>query len=234
VNLLRIFYAPERVFSELPDKGGGWVVPFVAALLVAVLSTAVIVNMIGIESIIKTQLESNPRLTAQMDQKKIDEVARTAADSTLRKMLTYLSPPIASAFVLCVMALALLGIMQLVDAPAPLTRVLAVCSYTQFAYHAVTLVMGVIILSLLTDRSGIDLNDLVRLNPTLFLERTTTPKFLYSALSSVDLLTFWAIFLTALGLTKSASKLKMGKALAIVIAPWALWVVARSSLAALF
>jgi hypothetical protein len=234
VHLLRIFYAPEQVFSELPDKGGGWVVPFVAVLLVALLSTVMIVNMIGIETIVKTQLESSPRLAAQMDHKKIDEVARQAAESPARKVLTYVSPPIASAFVLCIMALVLLGIMQLADAPAPLTRILAVCSYAQFAYHAVTLVMGVIILSMLTDRSGINLNDLVRLNPTLFLDKTSTSRFLYSALSSVDLLSFWAIFLTALGLTKSVSKLRMGKALAIVIAPWALWVVARSSLAMLF
>ncbi len=233
MGLLRVFYAPEKVFAELPQDRA-WVVPVVAVLILALLSSTAVINLVGMETITRMQIESNPRMAEQLGPQKIDDMAREAGASTVRKVLAYAAGVVFTGVIVLIIAGVLLGLMHIADVPARFGRVLAVCSYSYFAYALVTGVMSVAILAATSDYTGMDLQALVRLNPTLFLDKTTTNKALYSVLNSLDLLTFWAIFLIALGLSKIGPKLRLGKAIALVIAPWAVFVIGKAGLAMVF
>lgn len=233
MGLIRIFYVPEKVFSELPEKRA-WVLPLIAAVLVALVTGLVVVNRIGLEMIVRNAMESNPRTVEQMGQAKIDEIAQQAASSTLVKVLSYAGPPVGTLALLLLIAGVLAGVLALAGSSASYDKILAVCSYSHFACALVAGIMATLILMLMSDYSGLDPGGLVRLNPTILMDKTTTARPLYSLASSFDLLTFWRIFLIALGLSKTAPRLRLQKALGLVAAPWAVYVLLKMGWAAIF
>jgi hypothetical protein len=70
-------------------------------------------------------------------------------------------------------------------------------------------------------------------NPTLFVERDALPKAVFAFLGSLDLFSFWTIFLLALGFGR-ASRTRTGPAAWGVIVPWLLVVLGKVGLAAAF
>jgi hypothetical protein len=69
-------------------------------------------------------------------------------------------------------------------------------------------------------------------NPAAFLDPLQTSKFVYSLASSLDLFSFWAIGLIAIGLKAAAGKrLSFGGALFAVLLPWALFVFVKAAFA---
>lgn len=72
----------------------------------------------------------------------------------------------------------------------------------------------------------------VATNPGYFMNPADSP-FLYSVLSSVDILHIWTLVLTALGFTY-VSSVKRGTAFAIVFGWWAVFTLAGAALGALF
>ena len=233
MRLIRIFYAPEKVFSELPEKRA-WLLPMIATALVALATSQVVVNRIGLETIIRNQMESNPRTVERLGQAKIDEIAQRAASNTLVKGLTYAAPLIGTVVLLLVVAGVMAAALALTGSSARYDKILAVCAYSHFARGFVAGIMATLTLAFMYDYSGVDLSALARLNPTIFMDKAATARPLYSLASSFDLLTFWCIFLIALGLSKAAPRLRFKKALVVVAAPWAIYALLKMGLAAIF
>jgi hypothetical protein len=59
-------------------------------------------------------------------------------------------------------------------------------------------------------------------------------RFLYSIATSFDLMMFWALFLTALGLSIISKKLKLSTAMIVVFGWYALFMLVSAGLAAAF
>ena len=79
-----------------------------------------------------------------------------------------------------------------------------------------------------------NMNNPLVFNPGAFMD-PTGPKFMYSVMSSLDLFSFWSIFLIATGLKAAAGKkLSFGGALFAVILPWAVYVLLKSAVAGAF
>lgn len=75
--------------------------------------------------------------------------------------------------------------------------------------------------------------EVLQANPTLFVEKDSVPKAVFSFLSSLDLFSFWMIGLLSIGFGLACRK-PASSALWGVAVPWALYVLAKSGLAALF
>jgi len=231
VGLLTIFYAPEKLFAEVA-KQGKWVLPFVAAMLVAVLMQVMMVNMIGMETLTRIGIEMNP-LASQIPPDRL-EAQIQAADTPARKAIQYGMGGVGMAFALLVVSGILLGMMHVADAATTYGKVITVCSYAFFATGLAGGVLSAIILATLPDYGGLELSNLLKLNPTVFLDKATAPKALYSFATSIDLMSFWAIFLIALGLLKAVPGTKLSKALTLVVIPWAVYVLGKTAFAAMF
>jgi hypothetical protein len=231
VGLLQIFYAPEKVFAE-NAKQGKWILPFFAAMGMAVLIQFVLVNMIGMGTLTRIGMEMNP-LASQMSQAQID-AAVAAADTPVRKALQYGMGAIGMGFQVLLVAAVLLGLMYMADAATSYKKVITVCAYSFFATTFAGAVLTAIILASMPDYSGLELANLVKLNPTVFLDKSTAPKALYSFAASMDLMSFWGIFLIGLGLSHTVPKMKLSKGIMIVVIPWAVYVVGKSAIAAMF
>ena len=68
--------------------------------------------------------------------------------------------------------------------------------------------------------------DALQANPTLFLDKTDTPKWLWSLLGSLDLFSLWHVFLLASGFGV-ASKRSTGSAVWGVAAGWGILVLGK-------
>jgi hypothetical protein len=59
-----------------------------------------------------------------------------------------------------------------------------------------------------------------------------SPAALRALGSSIDLFSLWIIVLLAIGVSSAARKMRFGKAFMAIALPWALWVCAKTGLAA--
>ncbi|MGA2325909.1 MAG: YIP1 family protein [Bryobacteraceae bacterium] len=232
LGLLTVFYEPEKLFEEV-GKNGKWLLPLLAALLTAVAITALTVYTIDMSPAVRTELESSPRIVQALGQEKIDEIVSNA-NSPRQKLMSCGGALVMSGLAVLVVAGVLFGLAQITDAGTSFKNVLAVSAYSSFAYGLVVGLGGWIVLMRLGDTSGVDMRNLVNLNPTLFLDRASTSKALYSLASSLDLLSFWRVFLLGLGLSKITPKMSLAKGLTLVILPWAVYVLLKVGWAAIF
>lgn len=232
MGLLTVFYAPEKLFAEV-GKTKGWLLPFVAAVLLVAVMTGLTVNMIDMGAVTRTQIESNSFLASRMTQAQIDQAVANA-DTPAAKIRSIIFGTVGAAIVTLILAGILFGLAQITDAGAGFKNVLAVVAYSGFAYGLVSGLGGIIALKMMGDTSGVDVYNLIKLNPTLFMDKTTASKMLYSLASSLDLLSFWRIFLLGLGLSKISLKMTLGKGLMIAIIPWVVYVLGKMGLAAIF
>jgi len=227
----KVFYAPERLFPEV-GKLVSWPVPLVATAVVAVLSVAIITNMVGMSTIVRTQLESNPAVARQLSPEKIDELARQA-DTPVRRALAYVAAPVSSAVGIVIVAGILLALVIVSGSRAGFAHVLTVCAYAFFLHNVVVLAGSAIALSLMSDYEGVDVSRLMTLSPVIFMDKSGS-RALLSLAASIDLLSFWVIFLIALGLTNVAERVSLAKAIVLVLIPWAALVAVKAGWAALF
>jgi Yip1 domain len=79
------------------------------------------------------------------------------------------------------------------------------------------------------DPSG--LGDLLRSNLGFLVSRDN--KALHSLLASIDLFSFWTLALLTIGLAASA-KIRKGSAAALILSLWAIYVVGKAGVSALF
>jgi hypothetical protein len=71
-------------------------------------------------------------------------------------------------------------------------------------------------------------------NVSAFLNADSTPKWLTSLGTSLDLFSFWDMCLIAVGIMVASRKVAFTKALMVVVIPWAIYVALKVTGAAMF
>src|SRR5262249_40110877 len=92
-----------------------------------------------------------------------------------------------------------------------------------------------IVVMFLKSPDQFNLQNPLAFNPGAFMDQATSSKFIYSLASSLDLFSFWGIFLVATGIKAAGGKkISFGGALFCVVLPWALYVLGKASIAGMF
>jgi hypothetical protein len=229
--LWNIFFSPADVFVAGKRT---WLVPLLATMIIAAISSAMVVSIVGLETITRAQLEGNPRMVDQLGPEKIDQIAREAGQSQARKMMSYVLPPVAVPIAMLVVSGILLGIYLMSGSATNLSAVFTATAWSWYAVSLIALILSAIVLFSVNDFEGLDFQNLVALNPTMFIEPDSLPKPVYTAIASLDLLAFYSIFLLAFGVAKLSRGITLGKSLSVVIAGWLLWVVGKVGFSMLF
>ncbi len=231
LGLLQIFYDPAAVFARVRDKAI-WLIPFLAVCLTIMTTVALTVNLIGMENMTRKQIESNPKLAEQLGPEKVDKMVRDS-DTPARKALASVAGGAGGAFYLLAIAGIFTGLLSLMSGTATYKQVLGATSCALFPFSVLTCLMSTMIVLLSNDRSELNIRNLIALNPGAFLNKETTGKSLYSVASSLDLLSFGQIALLGYGLSK-VSGVPFTKCLMMVAALWAIYVLGKAGLAAIF
>ncbi|MGE5567880.1 MAG: YIP1 family protein [Rhodospirillales bacterium] len=232
MKLFQVFYAPEELFAGV-GKTASWRLPFIAYILVTLVITFANTSLVDQGSVLRAQLEPSPRIAEQLGQERIDQMAREA-NAPAARIRTCIIAPISSAVVALIVAGVFFGLAQITSAGTTYKKILGVTAYSLFAYGLVAGAGGLIVLLIMGDPSGAEMTNLIKLNPTLFMDRASTSKALYSIASSLDLLSFWMIFLLGLGISKVSAGMSLTKGLIIVIIPWIVYVLGKAGVATLF
>ena len=225
-----VFFEPGKAFEDIAARPT-WLVPL---LLIVVMTLAYMVAFsqhVGWERMMRQRFEASPRAAQLSAEQKEQQIAMTArfapiggfAGAIIGVPVTHL---LESAILLGIVA----GILS---APVKFKQVFAILCYSSL----VTLVSVPLSIAVMFLKNPDDFNmqNPLMFNPGAFMDPLSGSKFLYSLASSLDLFSFWTIFLIATGLKAAGGrKLSFGGALIAVILPWAFYVLCKSAFTGVF
>ena len=226
LGLLEIFYAPSKVFDRVRERGM-WLPAFLAIMVCALLASYFVVQGIGMETIIRKQMESNPRAMEQMG----PEGLARAANSPLAKGMAYGAPLIFTPLVLLAIAGLFAAGLSLTGSKLRFSQVLGATSYAWWPYSAITTLMSALIISVAPNKEDLNLRNLIATNVGAFLDPTTTNKAVYAFASSIDLLSFGLIGFLSYGLARVSGR-TFSSCFGIVIVLWLIYVLGKTGIAA--
>lgn len=229
-SLLGVIFSPQATFEGLSRKPS-WLLPLLLYMGLMFLYLYSLVHLMGFEKFMRSTLGPNPtdQKVQQIEQfiKMVDEKPGWAA-------LLYINPAVIGLLFPVVLAGILLLVVTLTGGTSSYKKVLSVIAHILFATTLVTTIFAVGPLLISGDFDRFDIQNPIASNVGFFLNPAEMNKFIYSLASSIDLLSFWMIFLLATGLTAVSENLKKRTAYICLIVLWAVWILGKASIALLF
>jgi hypothetical protein len=227
-TLTGIFFEPGRTFEALRERPR-FLVAGIIILISFLAFTTIFYQRVGYENMVRSAIESSPQ-TAEMDAEQKERIIAMQT-GPIFKTIGYASPLIGVVvFIVLGGALYLLGAMAMGRA-INFKQALSVWTYSSFPPTVITMLLN-IVLVFLKSPDSYDLvhaarRGLVQANPSLLVDATAHP-VLATALGSLDLLSFYGLFLAALGLRK-VGRMSSGAAWTIVLIIWLIGVILRTA-----
>jgi hypothetical protein len=232
LGLLSIFYSPRETFN--PAAKRPWLIPLVAATLIALMMQMMIVNVIGIGTLTRNSLEANPRIAEQLGPEGINRIVQQAEQSTTQKVLMLGGTLVAIPVMLMITAGLILGVLMIAGGESRFSAVFAAVSWATYAVTVVMLIGSAIFLAAVKDYSGVDARNLVMLNASIFFDPQTSSGPVRALARGIDLIQFWAIYLESAGIVALSQRVTMKQALTAAISVYVLWVLVQAGFAMLF
>ena len=224
-----IFWEPKPVFQDLAAKPRFWV-PLILMTLLTVIFMVSYSRVVGWDSMIRRQLESNSRvqqLPAEQRERLIQQNTAFAAP------FAYAGAVVAVTVGSLAIAGVLLGMMNLLGgAKLKYKQAFSITVYSSLPSALAAILSMVVMFS--KNPEDFDLRSPLPLNLGAFLSGPETGAAVKSLATSINLFTIWIILLMALGFSTAAGKkLSYGKALTLILVPWVVWVLIQAGLAGL-
>jgi hypothetical protein len=230
-GLLTIFFSPAETFERAGPRP--WLVPMIAVALLALLINVAVIQVMGMGTIVRNQIEANTKIAESLGPEKINQMAQDA-DSGPRKAITYAMAVVgAPVFVLCIAGITF-GALLVTGATTKFHAVVGATAWSAYAVLAVTAVGTLVFLAAVKDFSGVDPQNMLMLNGSIFFDRQTSPAWLRSLAGGVDLIAIWGLFIRALGLTRLSERVSMAQAAGVVGTLYVLYVIGKTGFAAMF
>lgn len=230
-DLLLIFTNPAAVFDRVRERPT-WIIPLAAYLLVATVTGIYATQKIGLVNIVRRQMENN-KFVAQMSPEQVETMVQQAA-SPARQTMTFVAIPLILTLTLVIVSALLLGLMAMMDGKASFKQVFTMAAYSYWAYGLATGLLGMLVLTLMSDPTTADPRNLLMFNLGALLDPATTNKAIYSLASSLDLFSLALVALLALGMSRLNRNVTFTKGLTAVGAAWVVWVLGRSAMSLIF
>lgn len=225
-----VIFEPKKTFEDIARKPT-FLFP---AVLVAIFSIAFVVALsqrIGWETVVRQQLDSSSQAQKLTAEQREQQVAVTTKIEPIAFYAgSILGPPIFN----LIIAGVLLGIAAgMMSAPIKFKQMFAI-SYWAGIPTLISTVLTIVVMYLKSPED-FNLKNPLAFNLGAFLEPNMPTKFINSVATSLDLFVFWIIFLLAVGIKAAAGKkFSFGSALTAVLLPWAVVVIVKGALTAVF
>jgi Yip1-like protein len=221
-----VFFEPAKAFEDIAARPR-FVVPLVLVTLMTFGYMLAFSQRVGWERMIRQRIEQSPRAAQLSEEQKEQQIAMSARFVSIGGYVGALVVP--STFLL--ESAILLGIVAgILGAPVKFRQVFAVICYSALV-ALISLPLSIAVM-FLKDPDDFNMQNPLLFNPGAFMDPLSSSRFLYSLASSIDLFSFWTIFLIATGLKAAGGKkLSFASALTAVIVPWGIYVLGKSVLA---
>lgn len=228
-RLTGVFHSPGSVFANI-SAAGKWIVPLLIMIVCSVAVVGIIQSKIPVQDMVAKIMETNERMQ-QLPAEQRDAVM--AQQMKIIPIGMYAGALLGSAVILFIAAGVLLLIFNLLmDGKLKYKNALNIYAYAMLPPGIVgTLVM--IMVLFLKPPGEFDIQNPVAFNAGAFLPAASAA-WMKSLLGSIDLFTFWTIFLLAIGFSKAIPKMTTGKAFGAILIPWFVWVLLKTGWAAMF
>jgi hypothetical protein len=228
-DLLDVYFAPREAFERIV-RHRRWLLPAVGMVVVSLVFVAIWLNRMEPREFLTTQLQESgqwEKIPAENREQVLDQQAKFIP------IITWIMAPLGAVVTLVVVAGVLLFVFRFFYAgEVGFLQALAIVAWTFFAVGLVTTPLTLAVMGLKGDWN-LNPQDVLQANLGLVLDRSETAKPLWALATSLDLFSFWMIFLLATGFAV-ASRKTTGSALWGVAVPWALVVAIKVGWAAVF
>ncbi|MGH9703959.1 MAG: YIP1 family protein [Candidatus Acidiferrales bacterium] len=228
-RLTGALFSPKPTFADIA-RSPSWIVPVLLICLLSFVVTGIFGQRVGWRGLIEKKMADNKRF----EQLPPDQKERIIEQQTkYAPIFGYVGIPIFIFGGALIGAGVLLGAFN-VTSGAELNFKTSLGIVTHSWMPAVIQqILGIVIL-FVKSPDTIDIEHLVASNCGAFLS-DDAPKWLMSICTSLDLFTFWTLFLAAMGFAVARpKKISMGSALGTVVGLWVVWILVKAGLAAVF
>jgi hypothetical protein len=228
-RLTGVFHSPGSVFANV-SVAGRWFIPLIIIVILSVGMVAVIMSRVSVEQMVTKIMESNERMQ-QLPAEQRDAVI--AQQIKFMPIGIYAGALLGSPVILLIGAGVLLLIFNmLMDGKLKYKNALNIYSYAMLPPGVVgTLVMLLVLF--LKPPDEFDLQNPLAFNAGAFLPAASAA-WLKALLGSIDLFTFWTVFLLAIGFARAIPKMTTGKAFGAILVPWVVLILLKVGWAAMF
>jgi hypothetical protein len=221
-RLAGVFYEPAKVFADVAERPRlAWLPPLIVSMLLGVFFVYSISSHVGWESTVRKAITNNPRtenLTAEQKEQAIERGAKFAG------VIAWVGVIVGAPFFVLVISGILTGLFNaLLGTELKFSTMFSITAYALLIRGLYSCLL--ILVMYLKPVEDFD----IQTSPfsiAAYLNKTETPKWLYSLAGSLDLFTIWAIVVLAIGYSVAAKKLSFTKALTAIGIPWLVWVIA--------
>ena len=227
-NLVDMYFAPREAFTRIV-RDGGFILPTLGFLALTLGFLLFWGSRLDPTEFAKIQLQESPfyeRIPAEQRETIIEQTAG-------RMKYLWIQGLAGAAIMLLIVSAVLMLVFRFFYAgEVRFKRAVAITAWTFFAVGLVTTPLLLVVMGLKGDWN-VNPQDVLQANLGLVLDRSSAAKPLWAFFTSLDLFSFWQIFLLATGFGV-ASRKTTGAALWGVLVPWALVVLGKVGLSSLF
>jgi hypothetical protein len=224
-RLWMMFTSPGEVFADIGVKPT-WVIAMVILVLLGVATQAIIMPHIDTEATIRARLEQRGR---ELTDAQIENAVQQAEKfSKFGPIIGLVIAPIAWV----IMAAVFFVMLKLAGSESDYQRTLSTTLHGYWPPTVVALVLTAILVQRIDKVPQNEIANVVKANLGAFLS-PDSPAWLTGAASTISIFNIWTVILLIIGFA-TVGKLSKGKAVAVALIPWIVWIVARAGLAAVF
>jgi hypothetical protein len=228
-TLANLYFAPREAFQALLVRPRVWI-PLAGFVALQIAFTAVWLHQMNPREFMRTQIEDSGRAD-QMPPEQMENIIDTQVK--VFPVFAWLSPLVIAPLGLLAVAGIFLFIFRfLFGGDVSFSQSVAVLAWSMVAVGLVTTPLTLLVMGL-KDDWNLDPRTVLQANISLFLDPAATSKPLYALAESLDLFSFWLMALLAAGYGV-ANRKTTGWALPGVVGVWAIYVLGKVALAALF
>jgi hypothetical protein len=225
-RLMGVFISPGETFEDVARKPGFWA-PLITMVVAAVVVTETMLWKIGMEHIVRMQIEQSNRASG-MSPEQMDQAVHQGAKfgAVIAHIAGLLAVPI---FLLILAGLGILVVNVIFGARASFKTVFSLVSYANLVSLLGSLMAIAVIF--FGDPEQFNSQNFIPSNLGYFLRQSQVSKPLYALASSADLLTVWMVILLGVALSKGTEgKVKPTSIILVFVGLWVLWILAKVGL----
>jgi hypothetical protein len=225
--LFKVFWAPGEAMFKASKRPGAAFVAIGFLMIAGLVTSAVMFTHLNMGELTLRMLDQNPRFQQLSAEQKQQIVANS--NGPLSKTLALVGAAITPILMTTVLALIFFGLFTFVgrDAGFKVFFVIAAFALLPLVFRYLASVLTVMIVP----SSSIMPDELGSISPSIFVDRTTVPKMMFTLLNQIDIVTLWILSLLVIGyrfaVTKSVSVVAR---VGCVFGIWLVWVALRVAL----
>src|SRR6476646_5953484 len=210
-RLVNTFVAPSKTSTDI-RRNASWWVPLLLISIFSVAFFVMIDKKVGFDQIARTMLENNKTIQQLDPAQQQLAYSRTAIGL---KIGEYTAPIFILIYVLVIAAVLMATFNFMMDAQVSFSQSIAIVMYGWLP-GIISAILAIFALAF-GDAEGFRMDNPIGTNPAHFMDPATTSKFVYTMLTSVDLISIWMIVLIGLGFALNAKKkISTGSAITVV------------------